>query len=247
MILNKLPLAIEIEINSSCNLACSYCPNSKFERVEKGHMKLELYEKIMSQLQRHSYSGRVSYHFYNEPTLSPNLEKFVALTKAYLPKAKTNLFSNGTLLNEEKVNRLQAVGIDKFSVTEHEKTHLKKIRKIQTTLGSACGDNFRLVNFQELPLTNRGGALPEVGRQMDLPASEPCLIPHCVLIITVLGNVVPCYEDYFQKNVMGNVNDQDIIEIWNSPRYVKFRQDLKKGERSRYEACRDCNNYLIIN
>lgn len=52
---DKLPLAIEIEINSDCNLSCAYCPNSKSERVEKGHMKPEVFETLMKQLQSHRY------------------------------------------------------------------------------------------------------------------------------------------------------------------------------------------------
>lgn len=247
MIAEKLPLAIEIEINSGCNLSCSYCPNSKYQRVEQGHMSVELYEKIMKQLQVHSYAGRISYHFYNEPTLSPNLELFVEMTRSYLPQARTNLFSNGTLLNQKKIEDLFSRGLNKFSITEHEKTHLKRVRQAQSELGPAFDEKVRFVSYQELPLSNRGGALPEVGGSVDAVKTSPCLVPKCVLVITLKGNVVPCFEDYFQKNVMGNVNDQDLLEIWNSPRYVQFRQDLKMGQRQKYEACRTCNNYLIIN
>ena len=99
----KFPLAVEIEINSDCNMACPYCPNSKAERVEKGRMEKSLFIEILNQLKSIEYNGRISYHFYNEPTLSPDLEEFVSLTKEYLPNARIDLFSNATLLDKNKI------------------------------------------------------------------------------------------------------------------------------------------------
>jgi len=65
-------------------------------------------------------------------------------------------------------------------------------------------------------------------------------------VITVKGNVLTCYEDYNQKNIMGNINDEHIKEIWLKEDYVKFRNDLKKGFRSKYEVCKTCNNMQVI-
>jgi len=40
------------------------------------------------------------------------------------------------------------------------------------------------------------------------------------------GDVVPCESI---KMVMGNINEKPFLEIWNSPKYIKFRRVLKKG------------------
>lgn len=243
--MDNLPLAIEIEINSDCNLSCAYCPNAKSKRIEKGLMPPELFENIMQQLQKYDYAGRISYHFYNEPTLSPNLNLFISMTKKYLPKAKSVLYSNGTNLNKDSVQQLYADGLDRFIVTEHHQVKLENLAFVSDDKDFLQDNWFKLSNFREIPMTNRGGAV-SAGLRISKPLKKPCFIPNCVLVITVKGNVVACYEDYFQSHNMGNVLEQDIFEIWNSENYVNFRNELKKGNRHKFEVCKSCNNQLII-
>lgn len=241
----KLPLAIEIEINSDCNLSCAYCPNAKSERAEKGLMARELFETIMKQLQQYDYSGRISYHFYNEPTLSPDLNLFVSLTKKYLPRAKSILYSNGTTLNKEKIDQLYADGLDRFIITEHHQAKLHNLDFIADDKSLYTANRFKFSNYKELPLTNRGGAV-KAGARISEPLKTPCYIPKCVLVITVKGHVLTCYEDYFQSHVMGNITETDILDIWNSEKYSNFRNELKLGNRHKFEVCKTCNNQLII-
>lgn len=241
----KLPLAIEIEINSDCNLSCAYCPNAKSERTEKGLMDRDLFETIMLQLKRYDYSGRISYHFYNEPTLSPDLNLFVSWTREHLPRAKSILYSNGTTLNKEKIDQLYADGLDRFIITEHHQAKLHNLDFISDDKSLYTANRFKFSNYKELPLTNRGGAV-KAGVRITAPLRTPCYIPKCVLVITVKGNVLACYEDYFQSHVMGNVRETDILDIWNSEKYSNFRNELKLGNRHKFEVCETCNNQLII-
>lgn len=241
----SLPLAIEIEINSDCNLSCVYCPNSKSERVEKGHMSPGLFEKLMQQLQKYNYSGRISYHFYNEPTLSPNLNLFVTMTKKYLPQAKSILYSNGTSLDKDKIDQLYADGLDRFIITEHHQAKLHNLDFITSDKSLYNINRFKFSSFKQLPMTNRGGAV-NAGPQVSVPLKTRCFIPRCVLVVTVKGNVIACYEDFFQSHIMGNIAEQDILEIWNSEKYSNFRKELKEGNRYKFEVCKTCNNQLVI-
>ncbi|MEK6627160.1 MAG: SPASM domain-containing protein [Bdellovibrionota bacterium] len=242
---DALPLAIEIEINSDCNLSCAYCPNSKAERKEKGHMAPELFEKILQQLQKTDYAGRISYHFYNEPTLSPNLNAFVSLTKKYLPRTKRVLYTNGTYLNKNTVDQLYADGLDRFIITEHHQAELPNLDFVANEKDLYPLSKFKFSNFKEIPMTNRGGAV-KAGARITEPLTTPCFIPRCVLVISVKGNVVACYEDYFQSHVMGNITEQTIYEIWSSEKYTHFRNELKAGNRYKFDVCKTCNNSLLI-
>lgn len=47
--------------------------------------------------------------------------------------------------------------------------------------------------------------------------------------ITWDGEVVPCCIDYRREYVMGNAFGENILDIWNSKKYKKFRDDHKKG------------------
>lgn len=241
----NLPLAIEIEINSDCNLSCSYCPNSKSSRIEKGFMDPETFKTLMLQLQKYNYSGRISYHFYNEPTLSPNLQKFIEMTALYLPEAKSVLYTNGTLLAQQTIDKLYSAGLKKFIVTEHHKTNLESVKKISDALSLEEKNNFKFSSYKKLPLTNRGG-LVKVGQKIQGPLEKVCFVPRCVMVVSLKGNVVACYEDYKQNHVMGNILEQDILDIWNNEKYVYFRNELKNGNRYKFEVCKTCNNQLII-
>lgn len=241
----KLPLAIEIEINSDCNLSCSYCPNAKNSRVEKGQMTKEVFELLMKQLNKYSYSGRISYHFYGEPLLSPNLNEFIALTKFYLPNAKAVLFSNGTLLNDDKIQQLQKSGLDQLIITEQHQAPLTHLSHIKRDGPKTLDNKVHLSSFKNLQFTNRGG-LVKVGSKIENSLNLPCYIPFSAMVITLSGLVVACYEDYFQKHIMGDIKKSDILDIWHSEKYTYFRNELKAGHRHLFEVCKTCNNKNIL-
>jgi len=243
---DKLPLAVEIEINHDCNRACPYCPNSRTARTEEGSMDPALFRRLMEQLRDLGFSGRISYHFYNEPLLCKDLDLFVAMTREHLPRSFIELYTNGTLLDPERIRRLFALGVSKFRITEHAKVRLDALRERIAALPEEDRSRIHLLSFRELPLTNRGGLVSAGKRDVKPPFSLPCFIPYCAVVVTLKGNVVPCYEDYHQHNAMGNILDRPFGEIWNSDRYRSFREDLKKGKRSCYQACDRCNNLAII-
>lgn len=239
----KFPHAIEIEINSDCNRACGYCPNAKHARVESGRMEERVYAEIVRQLGDLGYAGRVSFHFYNEPLLSPDLDRYVQMMKTRLPRATIELYTNGTLLNEPKLRALLAAGVDRFWVTRQAGDRLSDFEAALAKLEPTQRARVHYESYRELHLTNRGGAVPVGGAAA---VTAPCLIPECGMVITVRGNVVACYEDYFQKHVMGNVMIESLAQIWRHPRYSAFRQALKAGRRAEFDVCRNCNNSRVI-
>lgn len=237
--------AIEIEINHGCNKTCSYCPVSTLERVEKGHMSLEIYEEIISQLKELNYEGRISYDFYNEPMLSPNLEKYVQMAKSALPKTNIELYSNGTLLSLERFQRLNAAGIDKFIITKHEGVGAYVFEDTITKLSPKERSKVQYRSFTDLRLTNRGGVLPHIPHEREA-VNLPCMIPSMMLTITVNGNVVPCFEDFYQKNQMGNIMEKKLKDIWLSEKYLSFRKKLFLGKRAEFEACKSCSRLEVL-
>lgn len=237
--------AIEIEINHECNRACGYCPNSLQERKNKGRMTVELFTSLMDQLREIGFQGRVSYHFYNEPMLSPDLDLFVRMTREYLPRAVIELYTNGLLLDRVRFDSLCAIGVDKFTVTRHHGVQDFPFANVFEELDRPARERVRLLDYTDLELTSRGGIL-KVGRRISEPLDLPCLIPSLMAIVTVNGNVLPCYEDFEELNVMGNLHVNSLTEIWNSPAYRAFRESLKRRERSVHPVCRTCNRQTMI-
>lgn len=237
--------AVEIEINSHCNKKCSYCPNSKFDRIENGFISDDLFQKIIGQLADFQFKGRISFSFYNEPLLNKKLGSYVEKTKKYLPETFLELYTNGSLLTQSLIKQLISCGVNRFTITKHEDVNDSKLEEILSTLSSDDLSKIKYQNFNDIKLTNRGGTLPHLGNN-EKTIFLPCKIPEKVLTITMEGNVLPCFEDYFQKNEMGNVNDRHINDIWNSSKYVEFRKNLSKGLRHKYEACKDCNRLEVL-
>ncbi|MFM6929762.1 MAG: radical SAM/SPASM domain-containing protein [Bdellovibrio sp.] len=238
--------AVEIEINHDCNRTCAYCPNSMTERKHQGRMTESLFRQILGELKQLNYQGRISYHFYNEPLLSPDLDKFVLLTKEYLPQCRIEIFTNGTLLNEARLLDLITRGVDKFTVTKHHSTKEYPFEDLLKTLSPEVRDKIKFQHYKDLILTSRGGLLGIGYKEEKPPLNLPCFIPSMVLIVTVNGNVVPCYEDYNEENFMGNLKDKSLMEIWHSDKYRQFRKDLQQRKRDAYPVCRSCNCRMII-
>jgi cyclic pyranopterin phosphate synthase len=228
--------AVEVEINSRCNRACSYCPVSilPVPGVPR-YMKDEVFESLLSQLRGLDYAGRISYHFYNEPLLRKDLERLVALTSARLPKAHQILFTNGDLLSDERYGSLREAGIEFFVVTSHD--------------GTAYPERpFQIVEFPEdLMLTNRAGTLTHLPVVTSEILQTPCYAPSEMLIVTATGDVLLCYEDAKRETMMGNILEASIDEIWLSEKFTRARTLLAQGRRSEANSvCRLCTNQAHV-
>ena len=228
--------AVEIEINHACNRNCSYCPNSALERLNQGEIAPSLYLKLMTELRGLEFDGRVSFHFYNEPLLHSDFEGVLATTRAQLPAARLELYSNGTRLDAERTGRLFEIGLNKLIVTQHEADVRHRFEEVYRSMRDP-----RIIYrpYTAVNLTNRGGLLNHLG-EGGLPL-RPCHIPSEIVVVTVNGNVLPCFEDFNETLVMGNLNQQSLLEIWNSERYTTFRDELRKGLRHRHGICSACN------
>jgi radical SAM protein with 4Fe4S-binding SPASM domain len=239
----NIPLqAVEIEINHACNRSCSYCPNSIQERKTKGTMSKELYLLILDQLKRVNFSGRISYDFYNEPMLHPELAEFVLMTKIALPKSKVHLYTNGTLLTEEKFKLLIESGVDKIIATRHENDMNDAnyvFEKVYQELPIHLKAKVDYRTHNELILVNRGGLLKQISATgLGL---TPCFIPSHMLTITVDGRVLSCFEDFNENLIFGDLKSENLIDIWHKDTFTQFRKNLQKGLRHLHSPCQECS------
>ena len=237
---------IEVEINENCNMSCSYCPNATAKRTEQGEMSDEVFDTLLGQLKDINYSKNIGLHFYGEPLLSPNLERRIAGFRKELPAVKILVYSNGTLLTEAKLKSLVTAGLSKIIVTKHSDSYDKHFAfdQVFEDLGEELKSFVKYQPYTNIKLTNRGGAVKIEGAKAVPDA--PCYIPTSMLVVTLKGNVLPCFEDYFQKYEMGNIMQSDVMKIWQSEKYKNFRRDLKLGLRSKYEICKVCNRTEVL-
>ena len=60
-------------------------------------------------------------------------------------------------------------------------------------------------------------------------ARPPCYYLWKSFVIQWNGEVVPCCRDYDSKIVLGDVNKQTLLEIWNGKKLRKLRAEAIKG------------------
>lgn len=222
---------VEMEVGSRCNRSCHYCPVSLNPRPPVPvWMPDEVFMAAVGQLAEISFAGRLSYHLYNEPLLRKDLARLVAVVDRLLPGALQILNTNGDLLDERRYTELREAGIDYFYVTRHSP-------------GDYAHRPFQVVQtWEDLVLTNRGGSLTHLPRPTAAAVRTPCFAPSEMLIVTVTGDVLLCYEDARRDHVMGNLLHTSLVEIWDSEGFRERRRRLAVGDRSVDAMCRACSN-----
>ncbi|SDD49757.1 radical SAM additional 4Fe4S-binding SPASM domain-containing protein [Paenibacillus sp. UNCCL117] len=101
-----------IEITSVCNLACSFCPQTK---RQANFIKTDAFTKILDDIKPHTDS--IYLHVKGEPLLHPKLDQLLDL--AHERGFKVNITSNGTLLNKVKHKLLGHPAIRQMNFSLH--------------------------------------------------------------------------------------------------------------------------------
>ena len=238
--MNDHPLVVEIEINSGCNLACSYCPNSVEGYPSQNEMDKGLYTKLLEQLESRGYQGKISFDFYNEPMIAKNFDWYIDEARRVLPGSFISLYTNGTkITSSQYLDDILKRGIGEVIITKHEQVSKLPIEKFYSDLSSLTQAKVTLRGFKDLNLTNRGGSL-----DLDNAISgkgKRCSVPSLMTTVTYDGKVLPCFEDAYRTEILGSINDGNILDIWNNKKACTFREDLKKGMRDNYSICENCN------
>lgn len=114
----------------------------------------------------------------------------------------------------------------------------------------------RGLNIANYHINNRSGSVQEYERRLPKMnvVSERLrkaagrkffkhLCPHGFSIMHVLqnGDVPLCANDWNNRDILGNVNQSTIREIYNSPRMLEVRSLMEQGRYEEIPACKDCS------
>lgn len=243
---------IEIETVNRCNGTCQFCPINCLDdtRIYK-KMSNELFEKIIKELSELKYEGRINLFSNNEPLIDDRIVDFAEYTAKKLPLAQKILFTNGTLLNIERfeklVNNLDLMCIDIYydnEVLSELSNDLIQILKLGI-------DNFEIqkkvmVQFicRSAIRNNRGGQ--SKNRNISYYVQAGCLLPYIQMVIRPDGKISLCCNDPLGKNTLGDVSKNTLLEIWNSSKYKNIRKNIGTT-RQNFEFCKKCDNYASLN
>jgi GTP 3',8-cyclase len=235
--------AVAIEVSSYCNRKCSYCPVSKEEeKIPKMFMEMDLFKKIIGQLQDMNFKGSIMYHFYNEPLLDERLPEFISYTSKNLPKSMSRVFTSGDFLTPKLADTLFDAGLFDMVVTDHNIKPGRVAKRIAPIL-EKYGDRISMNRLYEKPLQDRANSV-ELGEiKVQKSANGHCQSIYEELNIMYDGDVILCSSDYYRTKVFGNVNSNSILDIYRTDEFKSARSEIIAG-KPYYEICRTCSSFI---
>jgi len=235
--------AIQFETLHGCNLNCKTCPNSVIEKHNE-LMSEKIFFKILDDLKKVNYKGRISPYLMNEPLLDKRLDYFIKEIKFRFPTNTIYISSNGLLLDDARITELFKIGLNRLVITFYSKeTSGVDGSKIYDRLKNWEID--RRVKFikayeqdSEISFFNRAGniELGEEGLVM-----ETCSKGTRQAFVNFVGQVILCCSDYWYEVVSGNVMKENLIELYNCPLLKYYRKKLRNKDRSGLKLCSKCN------
>ncbi|MFB0535982.1 MAG: radical SAM protein [Anaerolineae bacterium] len=197
------PLAkVYVEPTTACNLRCRICVrNSWSEPV--GSMEMATYRRLLDGLREVPSLRKVAFWGFGEPLLHPDIVEMVALAKEL--GAKTELITNGLLLDREMAEGLVMAGLDTLVVSV-DGTSPESHADIRS------GADFRLVqeNVEGLHAVRRANSRdnPEIGLEFVVTRRNVSELPNLHRLaysleasFVVVTNVLP-YTEEFKEEIL---------------------------------------------
>ncbi len=101
-----------IEITNVCNLACSFCPQTK---RKPEFMEIETFNKILDQIK--PFTDYLYFHVKGEPFLHPEIDRFLDIS--HEKGFQVNITTNGTLINLVKEKIIMKPALRQINISLH--------------------------------------------------------------------------------------------------------------------------------
>lgn len=227
---------ITIELDRICNRSCSYCPKSVYDdRDNTVFFNKENFVKIINQLQMIKYRGSILFSGYYEPLMNKNIKEYLLIARKNFPNNKLVVYTNGDFLNKEFIRFARENKIT-LIITIHTPASYKDKCRIEKIVGD-YKDAVIKYKIEDHYLSTRGN-LVDVKKKI---IKKLCIRPACELTVDYKGNVILCSNDFFSKQVFGNLNNKKIMEIWNTKKFREIRKKLAKKVPNS-GICKYCRN-----
>jgi len=249
----KLPLPTEIEISESgtCNRTCSFCPRSAPDfQDKKEFISNELHEKLCTELQKLNYKGTIRYSGFVEPMLDKNIYNLISMVKNFLPDCNVEMVTNGDPLNLNRLNKVFRSGLNRILISAYDgKEDADKLEDLCKE--AQLSSNQYIVRHRYyseeqdfgITLSNRSGLMENAEFKIESlkePLKNPCYIPSYTFFLDYQGDVLMCPHDWGKKVILGNLNKENLLDIWFSKKSMRIRKMLNNSNRN-FSPCNVCD------
>jgi len=112
-----IPLNINVEVTTRCNLACTFCSHPALLKEQTGDLPIELYEKLLKESADLGGIAAINLNGLGEPMLRKDLDDFIRLGHEY-GACDIMFHTNGTqLVSESYINQMIDAGLDRVIVS----------------------------------------------------------------------------------------------------------------------------------
>ena len=246
-----LPSLVEISNSGLCNRKCTFCPRSNPDYPDiHEFISDELHHKLCSQLSESGFEGVYVYAGFNEPLLHKKIYDHIKEARKFLPKARIEIITNGDVLNTTRIKRLIESGLTTLSIIVYDgPDDAEKLQEMCESV-NLREDQF-IVRHRYLPpeenfginLTNRGGTMENAGfkiNSLKKSICQTCFYPSYDFFLDYNGDVLMCSHDWAKKNILGNLNKENFIDIWTSKKSKVSRKNLYEAKRN-FAPCNVCD------
>ena len=239
------PLNILIETVNRCNGECAFCTaNRHYDKRVFYKMPNDVFRSLVDQLSEWEYAGYISLFANNEPFMDTEIISKHEYLRKKLPNATIKLFTNGLLLNVDMFKQI-APYVDLFVINnycENMQMH-KNIDELYRYLIQHPQIHSKLnvqikIRYAKEVLTNRAGTAPN--KKNVKVIKEPCLFPYTDMVIFSNGNVGLCCCDVTEITRLGNIQEDNVKDIWNNSQYKSVREIMQCG-RHNNAYCKECD------
>lgn len=265
------PEYLQIELNNTCNASCEMCGIPNMKR-KKGYMSDELFVKILREANRLGIKN-ITPFLHGEPFLRDDFIDKLELINQYVPSAKIAIFTNGSKLTKDKVQRLKTIkNIERFNfsfpggnkMTYEQVTGLKFEETKANILYALEHLGFKMtitmpkfeknIRSSSEFLTVWGNydahtydAYHYVNKQIKSEMEDvhtPC--DRILRSMTILwdGRVNICCLDAEGEYVLGDINDCSIEEVWQTSTADAYREQHLSYRHSCL-PCKGCNQEML--
>lgn len=257
---------VQIETTNACPNKCKFCPHGLIEGTKV--MTMELFKKIIDEAAELGIEKIVPFQN-GEPFADEFIFDRLDYIKEKMPKAKLDIFTNGALLNKEKIDKLNDYNIEliNFSINAACEETYKAVcgtDNYQTVMDNAlyaAGNLKKRVRVSIVPCPEAVDDVPKfktywsnfpVEVQVNeyfnwsgkiWPEKETILQP-CFRILRHLnvqadGKVIWCCMDIGEK-IIGDLTKESIHDVWEKSEWRRIMH--KHGKRFCLEPCFKCQN-----
>ena len=246
-----LPSVVEISESGTCNRSCSFCPRSAPDFPDiKEFIEPALLDKLSRQLGDLEYKGIFLFSGFVEPLVDKNIYDHVAMVRRNAPHARIEMVTNGDALNEARLKALFDSDLTTLLISVYDGPEDEvRLRDLCKGLGLAA-DQY-VIRARYLPpeqdfgitLSNRAGMMGDAEHSIPAlaePLQHPCYYPHYTFFMDYLGDVLLCPHDWGKKMIVGNMKNQDFLDIWAGQKISIARKRLGAGDRA-FNPCGACD------